>query len=228
MNDPSQVPDVWPPDDGGGSTATVVPLFPLSGVFLFPGTLLPLHIFEPRYRQMIEDCLDGPGRIVIGIPQEEQEGAPRGPDPVPVHAVAGLGEIARHERLPDGRFVILLAGISRVRVVEVDSARLYRQVAIEPLDDLPADEDQERDLRSRLVTAVLARTSELLELPEDIPLGNLADLLLLRLQLPQSAMQTLYSQMAVAKRAMAALDEHDRRPLPPNDPEPPHRGSGSN
>lgn len=227
MNDPSQIPDAWPPEGADSATVTVVPLFPLAGVFLFPGTLLPLHIFEPRYRQMIEDCLDGPGRIVIGIPQEGEDEQP-GEQPARVHPVAGLGEIARHERLPDGRFVILLAGLTRVRVVEVESPRLYRQVAIEPLSDLPVDAEQAGALRARLARAVLARTSELLDLPEDIPLGNLTDLLLLRLQLPQSAMQTLYSQLVVAKRAEAALAEHDRRPLPPSGSTPPHRGEELN
>src|SRR6185436_16317400 len=84
----------------------IVPLFPLPNVFLYPGCVMPLHIFEPRYRQMIEDQLDGPGQIVMGtVPSEhaaDLDGAP------PVRPIAGLGEIFRHERLPDGRFLIWL------------------------------------------------------------------------------------------------------------------------
>ena len=77
----------------------VVPMFPLPGVFLFPGQVMPLHIFEPRYRQMIEDLLDGPGRLVMATILEEQSGADvEHPDVLPV---AGLGEIWRHEKLPD-------------------------------------------------------------------------------------------------------------------------------
>src|SRR5215468_1542148 len=104
----------------------VVPMFPLPGVFLFPGQLLPLHIFEPRYREMIGDLLDGPGRLVMGtvLPDHESElpGAP------PMYPTAGLGEIGRHEHLADGRFNILLVGLSRVSIREVESERLYRKV----------------------------------------------------------------------------------------------------
>jgi uncharacterized protein len=221
-----QIPNAWPPPEEAGAASTILPLFPLSGVFLFPGTLLPLHIFEPRYRQMIEDCLDGPGRIVIGAPAEEGESRSAGPQPV--HPVAGLGEIARHERLPDGRFVILLAGLSRVRVSEVESRRLYRRVAVQPLVEQPVEPSKVKQLRTRLTQAVLARTSELLNLPDDIPLGNLTDLLLLRLQLPQATMQDLYARLVVAERAEAALAEHDRSPLPPTGPASPHRGEGLN
>ncbi|HVS20001.1 MAG TPA: LON peptidase substrate-binding domain-containing protein [Planctomycetota bacterium] len=209
------VPDAWPPELDADAH-TVVPLFPLSGVFLFPGTLLPLHIFEPRYRQMIEDCLDGPGRIVIGTPLEGE----RGTRPA-VHAIAGLGEIARHERLDDGRFVILLAGLTRVRIQEVKSPRLYRRVAVEALAETPVDESREAELRQRLVRAVQQRVSERLDLPEHIPLGNLTDYLLLRLQIPQATMQDLYSQLAVADRAEGALAEHARCPLPPGGTAPP-------
>lgn len=214
----ASIPDTWPPE-----ALPVVPLFPLSGVFLFPGTLLPLHIFEPRYRQMIEDCLDGPGRIVIGTPLEGE----RGSAPA-VHDVAGLGEIARHERLDDGRFVILLAGLTRVRIQEVDSDRMYRRVAVEPLAETPVDESREAELRKRLVRAVQARVSERLDLPENIPLGNLTDLLLLRLQIPQATMQDLYSQLAVAERAEGALAEHARCPLPPGGKTPPTGGDPTN
>src|SRR5262245_23824108 len=109
----------------------VVPLFPLPGLFLFPGTALPLHIFEPRYRQMVEDLLDTSGRLVLGtvMPGHEKEvmGAP------PVHVIAGLGEIARHQRLNDGRFVIFVIGLTRVRLSEVDSDRPYRKVEVAPL-----------------------------------------------------------------------------------------------
>lgn len=217
------VPEAWPPAQVDAAARPIVPLFPLSGVFLFPGTLLPLHIFEPRYRQMVEDCLDGPGRVVIGTPLEGE----CGPAPA-VHCVAGLGEIARHERLDDGRFVILLAGLSRVRVHEVGSDRLYRRVAAEPLAETPVDGARAVQLRERLVRAVQARVSERLERLEEIPLGNLTDLLLLRLQIPQAAMQDLYSQLAVADRAEGALAEHARSPLPPGGTTPPRRSDPRN
>jgi Lon protease-like protein len=216
------LPDAWPPRVDT-PVRTVVPLFPLAGVFLFPNTLLPLHIFEPRYRQMVEDVLDGPGRIVIGTPLEGESGATPA-----VHPIAGLGEIARHERLDDGRFVILLAGLLRARVSEVGSDRLYRRVAVEPLTETPVEGAREAELRRRLIQAVRARVSGQLERLEEIPLGNLTDVLLMRLQIPQAAMQDLYSLLAVAERAEGALAEHARCPLPPHGGAPPRRSDPKN
>jgi ATP-dependent Lon protease len=201
-------------DASGGSPAgRIVPMFPLPNVFLFPGTLMPLHIFEQRYRQMIEDSLDGPGRIVIATVLEahhdECAGAP------PVHHIAGLGEIARHERLPDGRFLIVLAGLARVLIREVPSDRLYRKAEAIPLREIEVGKARQAGLRKRLESAVLARCTDLLNLPGDMPLGQLTDFLLVRLQLPQSPMQDLYSCMQVEDRARRALAEHERRPLSP-------------
>ena len=61
------IPQNWPPDE---PVRRVVPLFPLPQVWLFPYVVLPLHVFEERYRQMVEDSLDGPGRIVLGTIRE--------------------------------------------------------------------------------------------------------------------------------------------------------------
>ena len=214
MTDEDEVPAGWPPVED--VTSKVVPLFPLRNLFLFPGTVVPLHIFEPRYRQMIEDSLDGPGRLVIGtIVEEDEEGGTESTNGAPaVHSVAGLGEIARHERMPDGRFVIMLVGLTRVRVRETTSNRLYRQVEIEPLEEVPVPEAEVEGLRAELFEAVKARTPELQELPGEMPVGHLTDLLLLRMQLPQSAMQPLYCELVIADRARRALEEHHRRPIP--------------
>lgn len=197
------------------SPGRIVPMFPLPNVFLFPGTLMPLHVFEKRYRQMIEDSLDGPGRIVMSTVLEghhdELSGVP------PVHHIAGLGEIARHERLDDGRFLIVLAGLARVLIREVPSDRLYRKVEAIPLREISCTKKCEKTLRSQLSQAVLARCTDLRNLPDDMPLGQLADFLLVRLQLPQTPMQEIYSCMNVEDRARRALAEHERRPLPSKD-----------
>ena len=181
-----------------------------------------MHIFEPRYRQMIEDSLDGPGRLVIGTLQEPT--AEPEVDTPPVYAIAGLGEIARHERLPDGRFVVMLVGLTRVHVREAPSERLYRKVEIEPLEEVPVPRASAEELREQLMDAVLSRTPELKdraeELPEDMPIGHLTDLLLLRMQLPQSVMQPLYSELVVEERARRALEEHAHRPILEDEPPP--------
>jgi Lon protease-like protein len=212
---PSDLPEVV-------AAPLLVPMFPLPDVYLFPGTFIPLHIFEPRYRQMIEDCLDGPGRIVMASPLEDPAGDPHATAPEhssvhpPVHAIGGLGEIARHERLEDGRFMIWLAGLTRVRIVgEPPSDRLYRKVLVRPAFEEPVPECDEPALRARVVEAVLRRTPDILNVPPAVPLGHLVDLLLLKLCLPRSLMQDAYAQLKVEERARCALNLHQRRPLPP-------------
>ncbi|MBM3987113.1 MAG: peptidase S16 [Planctomycetes bacterium] len=205
MKRASQAP--WPEFAGPGQ---VVPMFPLPGVFLFPGTMMPLHIFEPRYRQMIEDSLDGPGRIVMGTVLEGHE--PELALAPPVHAIAGLGEIMRHDRLPDGRFLILLAGLARVRLREAPSERAYRKVEILPLEEHEPDPIDAIALRADLVAALQARSPEALDLPAQLQLSQLADLLLIRLELPVSELLPLYSTLDIGVRARRALTLHVARP----------------
>ncbi len=90
----------------------VLPVFPLPGVLLLPRALLPLHIFEPRYRALVRDALEGEG--IFGMIQPRAEG----PDPVnpPIYAVGCAGEIQESRKLPDGRYIISLQGVARFRV----------------------------------------------------------------------------------------------------------------
>lgn len=183
------------------------PLFPLPNVWLFPSVILPLHVFEERYRQMIEDCLDGPGRIVLGTIQagheDEAAGAP------PIYPLAGLGEIGRHERTADGRFNVLLVGLKRVFVREVPSERLYRQVEYRPAPEVPISAERDADLRERLLGALKERTDELPKIPAEFSTSHLADMLVLRLPLEHQKLNGLYSELDAEKRALAALSEHD-------------------
>ncbi len=212
MAESTESTDTSPPT---APTAPVVPLFPLPGLFLFPGTALPLHICEPRYKQMIEDLLDRNGRLVLGtvVPGHEHEllGAP------PVHAIAGLGEIARHERYPDGRFLIFVVGLSRVRLTEVSSDKAYRKVEVEPLPEAPAPKDESPQLRKELMAALKARSSSIV-LPRNVPLGQLTDLLLLHLKLDVTTMIDLYSRLDIADRARGALERHAVTPIAPKEP----------
>src|SRR6188508_1465181 len=84
---------------------TMLPLFPLTTV-LFPGTPLPLHIFEPRYRQMLADCLIGDRRFGLVQPGADTEAPERG-------AVGCVAEIRANEQLPDGRSHIVVVGGAR-------------------------------------------------------------------------------------------------------------------
>jgi Lon protease-like protein len=189
--------------------ARVVPLFPLPNVWLFPAIVLPLHVFEQRYRQMVEDCLDGPGRIVLGtIRAGHEDEAPGAP---PIYPVAGLGEIGRHERLPDGRFNLLLVGLQRVVVTEAPSDRLYRKVEVHPAHETPIPAEHEPALRAQLLASLAELSTELPEIPEKYSTAHLADLLVLRLAPRHATLARLYCELDAEKRARGALAEHRRR-----------------
>jgi len=118
----------------GGTGAPVrLSIFPLSGALLFPGLQLPLHIFEPRYRAMVLDALARDRRIAMIQPQSPVEGAP-------LFQVGCLGKIDDVEALDDGRYNLLLTGISRFRVLrELEVKTAFRQVeAVLIEDDLDA------------------------------------------------------------------------------------------
>ncbi len=121
-----------------------VPLFPLPGAALLPGSLLPLHIFEPRYRAMVKDALGGERLIGMALLkpgyEEDYEGTPA------IEPMVCVGRILLEEPLPDGRWNILLVGLRRARVVDEDRSRSYRQAKVEVLDDSPLDEAHERAL----------------------------------------------------------------------------------
>jgi Lon protease-like protein len=104
-----------------------VPLFPLPGAILFPRSQLPLHIFEPRYREMVRDTLEGSGRIGMIQPHaSEDEGAP-------LYPVGCVGEIVGVEELEDGRYNIVLLGTSRFRLIaETDLDTAYRNAEVDP------------------------------------------------------------------------------------------------
>ena len=188
----------------------MVPLFALPQVWLFPYVILPLHVFEERYRQMIEDNLDGQGRIVLGTVQQGQEDDLLG-NPA-VYPIAGLGEIGRHERLAGGDFNILLVGLQRVRIEEVPSDRLYRRVEVEPAIEIAVPEEHEGELKQRLIAAILKRTDDLTSIPPQVSASHLADLLTLRMPLPHDVLCHLYGELDAEARAHLALEEHDRRP----------------
>lgn len=205
MNPFENVPDGWPPS-GEEITTLVAPLFPLPRAWLFPHVVLPLQVFEPRYKQMVEDCLDGPGRIVIGTIVHGQEHDHLGTPPV--EPIGGLGEIGRHERLSDGRYHIFLVGLARVRIREVDSDRLYRQVEAEPVDENEPDNEESAQLREEVGEAILERVDDMKDVPDHVPLSALVDFLALRLQLPHEEMQAIYSEVDTMERARVVLKKH--------------------
>ena len=113
-----------------------IALFPLSNVVLFPRVKTPLHIFEPRYRQLMRDVLEGDRRIAMAVVRAEHQDEMAG-DP-PIYPVGCCGEISEHQRRPDGRYDLVLHGLWRFRIVEEEPAvpeRLYRVARVVALED---------------------------------------------------------------------------------------------
>jgi Lon protease-like protein len=135
-------------------------VFPLPRVVFFPGTQLPLHIFEPRYRAMIRDCLAN-GRMAIAVSllkpgyEANYEGRPA------MHELCTVGRIEKHEELPDGRFNVLLRGLTRVKIDELPPGDLlYRHARIDVIDGKRGAERVSRDaITTLLSTASLVGAS---------------------------------------------------------------------
>ncbi|HEX2571791.1 MAG TPA: LON peptidase substrate-binding domain-containing protein [Polyangia bacterium] len=121
-----------------------LPIFPLPSVQLFPHAILPLHVFEPRYRELLQDAMASDRRFAIAVLGDDYDPAEDGAGRRPaVRPVCGVGEVIAHEPLPDGRSNILLHGLARVRILEeLPQSHLYRTVRAVPLADrYPADVD---------------------------------------------------------------------------------------
>lgn len=182
-------------------------LFPLPGVVLFPHVVMPLHIFELRYRQMMEHALAS-DRLLTMV-QVRPDQAWGGAGTPALEAVGCLGRILNHERLPDGRFNLLLLGRKRVRLRrELEPGTLYRQAELEILEDFPGPpcgELVERALQEQF-RALMAERGALdgeLEtlLSVTLPLGVLTDILSHTLDLPAILKQRLLTERAPGKRA---------------------------
>lgn len=114
----------------------VIPIFPLPRTVLLPGEVLPLHIFESRYREMVRDALAS--HRVIGMVESLPEGGAIDVGAATVRDVGCVGFIAQHQELPDGRFLLWLVGLERFHInEELHSATAYRQVRV---DYIPAEE----------------------------------------------------------------------------------------
>lgn len=128
-------------------------VFPLPTAVLLPGTAIGLHVFEPRYRALARDALDGDG--VFAIPmlapgwESEYHGRPR------LRPVAGAGLIERAERMPDGRYNLLVRGVFRVRITgEHFQMRPYREVRAEVAEETPLQDPFASDTLRRLLLQV--------------------------------------------------------------------------
>jgi len=194
-----------------------VPIFPLPMVVLFPDTIVPLHIFEPRYRTMVEDALKGDRLIAMALLkpgwETDYEGAP------PVHDILGVGKIVRDERLEDGRFNILLQGVARARIEEQLPPAPYRRARITVLREPAVGPSP---VMERLRLGLLAIYSSILknavhsdpvQIQSDLTLGMLCDRLAAILEVDVLEKQAVLEALDPAARAERALDMLRRSPI---------------
>jgi hypothetical protein len=119
---------------------SLLPLFPLQSPALFPGCVAPLHIFEPRYRALVADAIAGERRIGMATVRPEALADMAG-DP-PLFEIGCAGFIAQHQRLADGRYLVLLQATTRFRILREtprEGARLYRVAEVEALAEVLGD-----------------------------------------------------------------------------------------
>lgn len=184
----------------------VLPIFPLPDVTFFPHTLLPLHVFEARYRAMVMDALARDRRLCVVKLRPGYEAAYAGKPAV--HPVAGAGEIVSWERLATGRYNILVKGEWRVRLErEIPSDTLYRLVVARRLEDVPtatdvaASLDRIRGACGGLLRA-LDRPADLLDtaLADGQPPGAIADRIAAAVLPDSSLRQELLETLDVSRR----------------------------
>jgi Lon protease-like protein len=197
-------------------------LFPLPNLVLFPHAIQPLHLFEPRYRQLIADSLAGDRLITMALLRPGwEETYHLNP---PIHPVVCIGRIFQEEKLADGRYNLLLHGVSRARIEEeLSSPKLYRLAKVTLLPEESLDCPQkERDLRDRISdrilpwfaqqSAALAQLQKLLQ--SDLPLGPLCDIISFALPLETSIKQALLEEINLEPRALMLLKRLESQAKP--------------
>jgi Lon protease-like protein len=193
--------------------AGVVRLFPLPNLVLFPGVMQPLHIFEPRYRQMTAEALAGDRLLTLVLLrpgwEADYEGRPA------LFEVCCVGTILADQRLEDGRYNLLVRGLSRARIAEeLPPDRPYRRARVELLPEVAVEgPKRERELRRQLVQrappwfpvegAIREQLVKLLQ--GNLPLAALCDIVAFALPLPVEAKQELLEEPDVARRARRLL-----------------------
>ncbi len=133
-------------------TGMTIPVFPLPATVFYPGTPLPLHIFEPRYREMTADALEGKRQIgmVLLKPDYEEEYFEK----PQIYSVGCVGNIEKEIKHLDGKYNFILIGLRRFRIVSEKEGKAYRQAEIELLEEKNEQditENQPNKCREKLI-----------------------------------------------------------------------------
>jgi Lon protease-like protein len=214
-----------------GSVLHRLPVFPLPNVVLFPNTDIPLHIFEPRYRQMMDDVIDNHRMFGLALLNKEDSAAAPTADetgphatPPPYYPVAGLALIRSAARLPDGLYNIVVRGVARIdvsnEIIDPKSDHLYRiaSAQIRQLDKIESPEALNQEFASFLTLAhrvlggikkVRIRFDQKIETIEDMIsfVDAISALTLPRPEHRQSVLGSscIFSRMRIASAALAEL-----------------------
>jgi ATP-dependent Lon protease len=203
-------------------------LFPLPNLVLYPHVMQPLHIFESRYREMLEDALAGDKLITMAVLQPGWEADYDSRPPISAHAC--LGKVVAHHRLEDGRYNVLLMGLERVEIVsELAPLRSFRQARVELMEDcydFEAPGDRTR-LQQELLSAFRSHLPCSCELPEQLeslisnqlPLGQLTDLAAYALPLAAEVKLQLLGESCVRTRAEILVREVSQLSLATKQPQ---------
>jgi len=177
-----------------------IPVMVLPGVTLFPNALLPLHIFEPRYRLMLEEALGDCRMLAMAMPRDEEENE--------VETIAGAGLVRACIRNDNGTSNLILQGVSRIRFTGWEQKEPYRIARIEPIESLPG-EAEDLDAKVTQLHALCARFKEQgIELPSQFEaylnqitnIGVITDLVASTLVASATARQFLLEEADIPKR----------------------------
>jgi Lon protease-like protein len=186
-----------------------IPLFPLPNVVLFPNVFLPLHVFEPRYRQMVADALEGDRIIGMTLLRPGYEADYQGRPPV--YAIGCAGVITHCQPLGDGRYDLVLRGIEKFRIQSEDHSRPYRIGLVEGISvTIPPDQSVPLRHQRQRLEAVLAAAIERVraepKFPPSVPDQDLVNALAQYLELDVLEHQALLECDGVLARCRALID----------------------
>ena len=204
----------------------IIPIFPLPSVVLFPNVFLPLHIFEPRYRQMVTDALSSDR--LIGMTLLRGTDAPGHPDHPPVFQTGCVGVISHVERLADGRFNMVLRGTHKFRIVRElasNAQLLYRTVQMEALEEAVSEADidplaQARTELEHRLEPLFARARAESLLPHSMPDVDVINALAQYLDFEPLERQALLEQPGPLARCRALIELLDLRAVMEQQPLP--------
>ena len=158
--------------DPAAALPRAIPIFPLQDIMLFPDASRPLHIFEPRYREMVADALEGDriiGMVMLHAGYEDEyAGNP------PIYDIGCAGVITNVQRLEDGRYNIVLGGLVKFRITSEDRSRSYRVAEIDAIPEPLGDADRDalrarRPLLMELLASVAPGQADQAPTPEELP-----------------------------------------------------------